>query len=73
MTDRYTHVRVNDERAALDLLADLAAKPDSEQARATGTDDAVVTDAGGALGGGAAGHKWAEFGASRRKIEPRFQ
>ncbi len=43
MTDRYTHVRLNDERAALDLLPDLTIKPNNEQARATGTDNAVVT------------------------------
>ena len=44
MTDRYTHVRLNDERAALAMLPDLTAKPTCEQARATGTDDAVVSD-----------------------------
>ena len=42
MTDRYTHVRLNDERAALAMLPDLTARPSDEQARATGTDDAVV-------------------------------
>ena len=44
MTDRYTHVRLNDERAALSMLPDLIALPNSEQARATGTDDTVATD-----------------------------
>ena len=44
MTDRYTHVRLNDERAALEMLPDLTAKPTDEQARATGTDDAEVSD-----------------------------
>ncbi len=44
MTDRYTHVRLNDERAALAMLPDLTVRPSDEQARATGTDDAVVTD-----------------------------
>jgi integrase len=44
MTDRYTHVRLNDERAALEMLPDLTAKPSDEQGRATGTDNAVVTD-----------------------------
>jgi len=42
MTDRYTHVRLNDERAGLAMLPDLMAKPSGEQAGATGTDDAVV-------------------------------
>jgi len=44
MTDRYTHVRLNDERAALETLPDLMARPSNEQARATGTDDAIITD-----------------------------
>jgi integrase len=44
MTDRYTHVRLNDERAALAMLPDLMAKPTDEQARATGTDNAVASD-----------------------------
>ncbi len=44
MTDRYTHVRLNDERAALETLPDLTARPTDEQVRATGTDDAVVSD-----------------------------
>jgi len=44
MTDRYTHVRLNDERAALAMLPDLTARPSDEQARATGTDNAVVTN-----------------------------
>jgi hypothetical protein len=44
MTDRYTHVRLNDERAALNLLPDLTVEPNSEKARATGTDNAVVTN-----------------------------
>jgi integrase len=44
MTDRYTHVRLHDERAALEMLPDLTAKPSNEQARATGTDGAVLTD-----------------------------
>jgi integrase len=43
MTDRYTHVRLNDERAALDLLPDLTVEPNTEEVKATGTDDAVVT------------------------------
>jgi hypothetical protein len=42
MTDRYTHVRLNDERAALAMLPNLTAGPSDEGARATGTDDAVV-------------------------------
>ncbi len=44
MTDRYTHVRLHDERAALETLPDLTARPSDEQARATGTDGAVLTD-----------------------------
>ncbi len=44
MTDRYTHVRLNDERAALEMLPDLTARPSDEQARATGTDYAVACD-----------------------------
>jgi hypothetical protein len=44
MTDRYTHVRLNDEREALDLLPDLTVEPDSKEARATGTDNTVVTN-----------------------------
>ena len=44
MTDRYTHVRLNDERAALAMLPDLMARPSDEQGRATGTDNAVVAD-----------------------------
>ena len=44
MTDRYTHVRLNDERAALAMLPDLTTGPTDEQARATGTDNGVVTD-----------------------------
>jgi len=44
MTDRYTHVRLNDERAALAMLPDLTARSSDERARATGTDNAVVTD-----------------------------
>ncbi len=43
MTDRYTHVRLNDERSALALLPDLTRQPKSEQAKATGTDDVNVT------------------------------
>jgi len=49
MTDRYTHVRPNDERAALAILPDLTARPSDEQARATGTDDAVAGDQQGYL------------------------
>ena len=30
MTDRYTHVRLNDERAALQMLPDLTARPSGE-------------------------------------------
>jgi integrase len=43
MTDRYTHVRLHDERAALDNLPDLSA-PSSEQQRVlkTGTDDSTT-------------------------------
>ncbi len=67
MTDRYTHVRLNDERAALDLLPDLAAKPNSEQARATGTDDAVVTDSSGALRGTNRQNS-AHFGAKQNRV-----
>jgi len=37
MTDRYTHVRLHDERAALDTLPDLSF-PDRQSQRATGTD-----------------------------------
>ncbi len=44
MTDRYTHVRLNDERAALEMMLDLTARSSDEQARATGTDDVVGTD-----------------------------
>jgi len=44
MTDRYTHVRLNDERAALAMMPDLMAKPSSERAKATGTDNAVGAD-----------------------------
>ena len=44
MTDRYTHVRLHDERAALEMLPDLTARPTDEQAQATGTDGAAVTD-----------------------------
>jgi hypothetical protein len=44
MTDRYTHVRLNDERAALQMLPDLTARPSDEQVRATGTDDAIIGD-----------------------------
>ena len=44
MTDRYTHVRLNDERSALELLPDLTKQPRSERTKATGTDDVVVTD-----------------------------
>ena len=43
MTDRCTHVRLTDERAALAMMPDLTAKPSDEQAKATGTDDAIVT------------------------------
>lgn len=43
MTDRYTHVRLNDERSALALLPDLTKQPSSERAKATGTDDVNVT------------------------------
>jgi len=43
MTDRYTHVRLNDERSALALLPDLTKQPNSERARATGTDNVNVT------------------------------
>jgi len=43
MTDRYTHVQLHDERAALEMLPDLTVKPRDEQAKATGTDDAKVT------------------------------
>jgi integrase len=43
MTDRYTHVRLNDERAALSLLPDLTGEPNSERAKATCTDNTVVT------------------------------
>lgn len=39
MTDRYTHIRMHDERAALDLLPDLTASSQSEAARKTGTDN----------------------------------
>ncbi len=42
MTDRYTHVRLNDERAALELLPDLTT-PDTQSQRATGTDGRHVT------------------------------
>jgi len=42
MTDRYTHVRLHDERAALDLLPDLSA-PDRQTQKATGTDGKDVT------------------------------
>jgi len=41
MTDRYTHVRLHDERAALDLLPDLSA-PDRQVQKATGTDGKCV-------------------------------
>jgi hypothetical protein len=41
---RYTHVRLNDERAALEMLPDLTTRPSDEQTRATGTDDGVVSD-----------------------------
>jgi len=44
MTDRYTHVRLNDERAALEMLPDLTARPSDEQARATGTDGGSAAD-----------------------------
>jgi len=44
MTDRYTHVRLNDERAALAMLPDLTTRPSDEQARATGTDNTLVTE-----------------------------
>jgi integrase len=44
MTDRYTHVRMNDERAALDVMPDLTARPSDDRIRATGTDDAVASD-----------------------------
>jgi integrase len=46
MTDRYTHIRLHDERAALEMLPDLTltARPSDEQALATGTDDGVVSD-----------------------------
>jgi hypothetical protein len=44
MTDRYTHVRLNDERAALAMLPDPTAKPSEVKAKVTGTDDALATD-----------------------------
>ena len=40
MTNRYTHVRMNDERAALALLPDLTAPAESEATKKTGTHDA---------------------------------
>ena len=43
MTDRYTHVRLVDERAALEMLPDLTQAPDQESARKTGTDGEFVT------------------------------
>ena len=41
-TDRYTHVRLNDERAALEMLPDLS-RPETQSQRATGTDGRHVT------------------------------
>ena len=37
--DRYTHMHVSDERAALDRLPDIGPQDDTEAMRATGTDD----------------------------------
>ncbi len=48
MTDRYTHVRLNDERAALGLLPDLTLPAESEAGKKTGTTDGPV-DAIGAM------------------------
>ena len=42
MTDRYTHVRMHDERAALDLLPDVTTPMESETAEKTGTNDMPV-------------------------------
>ncbi len=42
MTDRYTHVRLHDERAALEMLPDLST-PETQCQRATGTDGKNVT------------------------------
>jgi Phage integrase family len=44
MTDRYTHIRLHDERAALDLLPDLTVPAESEAAKKTGTDDGPVDE-----------------------------
>ena|GEM_PF-4915478 len=43
MTDRYTHVRLNDEGSALALLPGLTRQPSSERARDTGTDNVNIT------------------------------
>jgi len=43
MTDRYTHIHLHDERAALALLPDLTEGPQQEQAKATGTDDMILS------------------------------
>ncbi len=48
MTDRYTHVRLNDERAALGLLPDLTLPAESEAVKKTGTHDGPA-DAIGAM------------------------
>jgi len=44
MTDRYTHIRLHDERAALELLPDLTKKSATEAGKQTGTDGRVCTD-----------------------------
>jgi len=41
MTDRYTHIALHDERAALDALPDYGA-PSEESQKATGTDDKIL-------------------------------
>ncbi len=71
MTDRYTHIRLNDERAALNLLPDLDVSKTTEYARATGTDDANVTDSGGALSGALRGtnrRNSSQLGAKQNRV-----
>ena len=46
MTDRYTHIRVHDERAALETLPDLSLPSKEQQAKKTGTDDKPVNAVG---------------------------
>ncbi len=43
MTDKYTHIHLLDERAALALLPDLTKSPQQEKAKATGTDGRILS------------------------------